>query len=269
MTDKRYGAYGFTLRGVENAHEWLMPAPSEWSDVAVGQEVGKAESGTFVNTDRATISLQGGRALHVVREPPEVLFVGPHGIPTAALVHPYLAPAISVLSHWRGWISFHAGGFQVDGRAWILTARTKGGKSTTLAALAEEDVPILSDDLFVIKDGQGLAGPRSIDLREQSGFKGATDLGKVGMRPRWRLPLGPIAPELPVAGVITLKWSDSEAVRPVPIEERADVLGPSLSIQCDRRGLLTVLSLPTVEIRRPRGPLLDTVRLIEKAVALA
>lgn len=265
----RHGAYGFAIDGIERADEWLMTVPSDWPLVTIGQRIGVPENESYTTPDEAFLSLIDKRGLHVTREPAQATFVGPDSLPTAALVHPYLAPAFSVFAHWAGWIAFHGGGFVIDGEAWILTARTGRGKSTTLAAMSEAGYPIVSDDVAVMSEGQVYAGPRSVDLREQSIFGRAVDLGRVGRRPRWRLPLGEVPPRLPVAGVVKLDWSDSVVVRSVPLEERAELVSESLSIRTDRFRMLRIMVLPTVEVRRPKSDVGETVDLILEAIALA
>lgn len=269
MTEIRYGAYGFAIDGIERADEWLMPVPSDWPLVTIGQRIGAPAAESYTTPDDAFLSLIDERGLHVTRESSHAMFVGPDMLPTAALVHPYMAPAFSVLAHWAGWIAFHGGGFVVDDQAWILTARTGRGKSTTLAAMAEAGYPIVSDDLAVMSEGQVYAGPRSVDLREQSIFERAVDLGKVGRRPRWRLPLGDVPSRLPVAGVVKLDWSDSVVVRSVPLEERVELVSESLSIRTDRFRMLRIMVLPTVEVRRPKSDVGETVDLILKAIQMA
>lgn len=267
MNDVRFGAYGLTLRNMGDVSEWLVASPADWPVVSVRQIVGSPSSESRFDQDEAVIPLMGGRSVHLRRAGLEIRFVGPDSIPNQALIHPYLAPAASVLANWQGWIAFHAGAFEAEGRAWILTAKRNGGKSTTLAAMSEMGYGVLSDDLVVVRDRVALAGPRSLDLRERGQFRATEDLGVVGERSRWRLRLPSISPELPVAGVIRLSWSNTAQVRVVGAKDRAERLLPALSLPVGPLGVLKVLSLPTCDVRRPRGSIESTIALIERGVA--
>jgi len=269
MSNRRHGAYGFALRGVEEAAEWMLPAPSDWPDVEIAQANGYPAVRTEISRDRATIRLLGSRAIRLTRDPPSVLYEGPSDVSIDALVHPYFAPAAAVLANWQGWNTFHAGGFESDGLAWIVTAEREGGKSSTLAALSQAGYPILADDLIVLKDRKAFSGPRSIDLREDPQFGEPTYLGVVGERQRWRMALGPVQPELPVAGVIKLSWSDSARIQSVRSEDRMRVLAPALSLPTSPASFLSVLSLPTYAVSRPRGSLEDTVALVEEVTGVS
>ncbi|MGB7859110.1 MAG: hypothetical protein WBM90_01285 [Acidimicrobiia bacterium] len=265
MGNGRVGAYGFTFENLSDAEDWLQPTPPSWPRAAVSQTVGPpAVFESRIGNESADIVLMGGFSLSVRREDNDICFTGPSRLSTAALIHPYLAPAASVLARWNGWAAFHAGVFEVDGQAWLVTADRNGGKSTTLALLSELELPVLADDLAVVRGGCALAGPRSVDLREKGGFSHAEDLGVVGERRRWRLRLPPTELEMRVVGVIKLTWSDVPTVRSVSIEDRPDVLRPMLSISVEPSAMLQVLGLPTFVVGRPRGDLQASVDLIRK-----
>ena len=117
-----------------------------------------------------------------------------------------------------------------------------------------------------MKNGAAMAGPRSVDLREQGQFPNAEDLGTVGERRRWRLRLPPVPQETPVAGVIKLTWSDTSNVRAVAVEDRSEVLLSALSMPAGPREMLRLLSLPVFEVGRPQGPLKKTIDLLERVV---
>jgi hypothetical protein len=267
VRSSRLGAYGFTLEGLEDAEAWLVEAPGDWPSVLVRQEKGQAQSRTRLGPESAEVAMLGGRLLRMQRDPAEVTYLGPSPLTVAEMIHPFLSPAASILAEWAGWIPLHSGGFAVGDRAWLITADREGGKSTTLAALSETGVPIVADDMVVLKEGRALAGPRSLDLRDPGGFQEVEDLGVVGQRRRWRMRLPPIAAEVPVAGVIKLEWSASESVRSIPVEERPNILIPSASMPIGPKGLLQIFSLPTLVVSRPKGELTETVRLVREAIA--
>ena len=262
MSSGRIGAYGFAFQNMEAAGEWLNEVPPSWPTVTLRQSSDVATSVTQIGSETADIALLGGRSVQVRNIDPEICFNGPTELTSAALIHPYLAPAAAILAHWRGWNTLHAGGFEADGHVWLVTADRNGGKSTTLAAMAEMGYRIVSDDLMVLRDGVALAGPRSLDLREQGDFHGVDDFGIVGERRRWRKWLPPISPEVAVAGIIKLKWSDWSGIRAVAAEDRAPILQSALSMPTERRGMLGLLSMPMFEVSRPSGPLKDTVDLV-------
>jgi len=264
MSSGRFGAYGFILNNLDDEGHWLNPAPQDWPTVEVSQLTASPVPDT--GGEVVEVALIGGRSLRLRNEPPEMCFVGGSELSRDALIHPYLAPAASVLAHWRGWITLHAGAFETDGRAWILIADRNGGKSTTLAAMSEMDHPVLADDLIVIKDGFAMAGPRSLDLREQGQFRSAEDLGIVGERRRWRLRLLPVPPEIPVAGVIKLTWTDKPVVRTIAVEDRSEMLLSALSMPVAPIGMLDLLGLRMFEVGRPQGPLKNTTDLVERVV---
>lgn len=266
MSSGRFGAYGFVLNNLDDEGDWLNPAPEDWPTVEVRQITGTPVTETAIGDEAADIALIGERSLRLRSDPPEICFVGSTELSRDALIHPYLAPAASVLAHWRGWITLHAGAFEAKGRAWILTADRNGGKSTTLAALSAMGYPVLADDLIVIRDGFALAGPRSLDLREQGQFRNAEDLGVLGERRRWRMRLPKVPSEMPVAGVIKLSWLDRANVRAISVEDRSEVMLSALSMPAGPKGMLRLLSLRVFEVGRPQGPLGSTTDLVERVV---
>ena len=103
-------------------------------------------------------------------------------------MHPYLAPVALVMARWLGREGFHGGGIVAGGGVWGVLGDKTAGKSTTLAWLAREGVGVVSDDVLVIDGGTALAGPRSVDLREEAAERlGVGEpMGRVGQRERWR-----------------------------------------------------------------------------------
>jgi hypothetical protein len=162
-----------------------------------------------------------------------------------------------VAARWAGRESFHAGAVVADGGAWVVLGDKESGKSTTLAHLALRGSDVVSDDLLVVDGEDVMAGPRCIDLREVSAaMLGAGDpLGVVGMRERWRLRLGPVAPHVPLRGWIVLAWGDEVGVDALRGAERMLALLPFRSVQLTPgvpQHLVDLSSLPTLRLRRPR-----------------
>jgi hypothetical protein len=205
----------------------------------------------------ATMILLGAAAV-VRRSPGSAVFTFEGEPSLEAVVHPYLAPVAGLLSHWHGRESIHAGAFVVDGGAWALIAEREGGKSSTLARLALDGVPIAGDDLLVIERGTVFAGPRALDLRRDAArILGVGEpMGVLGARERWRLVLEPDGGALPLRGWIFLAWGDDVSIRPVPAGERFRRLVAQRTIRLAPRDPSTLLNLaaqPAFELRRPRS----------------
>jgi hypothetical protein len=252
------GCYGFALTGVEAARELLVEALDDWPALELRHEPtgpGGPELDS-VGPDRAELPLHGGWAT-IERSPARVVFRLPAAPPARDLVHPYLAPAAAVAARWAGRESFHAGAVVAGGGAWAVLGDKESGKSTTLAHFALRGLDVVADDLLVIDRDAVLAGPRCIDLREASAQRlGAGEpLGVVGVRERWRLALGPVAPRVPLRGWITLAWADEVAVEPLRGAERMLALLPFRSVQLvpgAPADLVDFSSLPVLRFARPR-----------------
>jgi len=252
------GCYGFRLTGVEGAEALLGDARPEWPELELRHS--PPESGgpelDSVGPDRAELTLHGGWVT-IERAAGHVTFRLPTAPPARDLVHPYLAPAAAVAARWAGRESFHAGAVIAGGGAWVVLGDKESGKSTTLAHLALGGHDVLADDLVVVDAGAALAGPRCIDLREASAAHlGAGEpLGVVGVRERWRLPLGPVPARVPLRGWITLAWDDEVAVDALRGPERMLALLPFRSVQIAPGApgdLVDLSSLPVLRLRRPR-----------------
>lgn len=264
QTSRPSGCYGFRLAGVDGGRALLVDAPADWPLLDVRQE---AASGTGpavdrVGADRAELPLHDGWAT-VDRSPARATFHLHRPRPAGDLIHPYLAPAAALVARWAGLESFHAGAFVAGGGAWVVLGDKEDGKSTTLAHLALEGSEVLTDDLAVLDHGCVLAGPRCIDLRESAAAQlGVGEpLGVVGVRERWRLPLDPAAPCVPLRGWVRLAWGDEVSVEEVRGAERMLALLPFRSVRLtpeEPRALIDLGSLPMLRLRRPRR--WDTLR---------
>ena len=252
------GCYGFRLVGVDGARELLVDAPGGWPPLELRHEP-PAPGGPeldSVGPNRAELTLHGGWAT-IERTPARVTFRLPAAPRAHDLVHPYLAPAAAVAARWAGRESFHAGAVVAGDGAWAILGDKESGKSTTLAHLALRGHDVMADDLLVVDGDAALAGPRCIDLRERSAAHlGAGEpLGVVGVRERWRLPLGRVSPRVPLRGWVTLAWDDEVAVEALRGPERMLALLPFRSVQLAPtapRDLVDFSSLPVLRLRRPR-----------------
>ena len=262
------GAYGLCLEGLSTSL-LVSPVPPAWPRVKLVQDVGASpsERSTY-GDDTIDLSFESGWGVRLLREPATVTFLVRERIGDDELVHPYLAPAAMHFAAWLGRGAFHGGAFVRDGRAFGVLAERTGGKSTTLARLADSLVPVLVDDALVVENGTALAGPRCIDLRPEAAQPRA--LASVRGDQRRRLTLPPIEPSFPLAGIFTLGWSDALSIERLQPSERLLALARHCRPEVGRTSaLLDMSQLPVWRVTRPRDlACLDEVcdRLLETAL---
>jgi hypothetical protein len=204
---------------------------------------------------------RGGSAFSVTRKPLRVMFDVPEPPSEDTLLHPLATVPLAILARWRGDITLHAGAFAASGHAWVLLGSRQSGKSTTLALAARRGLPVLADDLVVVRDGRLIAGPRNVDLREDAATHlGATrDLGDLGSRRRFRVssPPGPAA--APLGGFFLLDWHDRDdvVVERLTLAERVKSLYSleyvALIGHADPQKILDLAAAPALRVRRPRS----------------
>lgn len=254
----RLGAYGLALGGVDGAAPFLVEARADWPRFELVNRVGRADgAGDRLGERRAQLRLRSGGEILVERDG-RVEFVTPEPLSAAELVHPYLAPVAAVAARWHDRESFHGGAFLVGEDAWGVLAEREGGKSTTLAWLAAQGLPIVCDDMLVLEDGRPFAGPRVLDLRagpaERLGV--GEYLGVVGARERWRLRLDELPGVVRLRGWIFLEWGADVAVERVGGSALLPRLLAHLGLRIPPLGperVLELAGLPAWELRRPHG----------------
>jgi hypothetical protein len=260
---------GSAWKGSSRSQTSSSPHRPTWPLVFVELEQGAVGGRReHLGEDGATITFQDAVA-EIRRTPPRVTFTFAGEPALDGVVHPYLSPAAGLLAHWHGHECLHAGAFVHGGTAWGLVAGRGGGKSTTLARLALDGVPVVSDDLLVLGDGTVFAGPRAIDLRGEPARRlGVGEpLGVLGTRARWRLRLPAVEASVRLGGWVFLEWGASLSAIPVSAGPRLERLARERMIRrrpTEPLALLRLASLPAVEVRRPRswGSLRETVRLL-------
>jgi hypothetical protein len=274
QTSRYTGCYGFRLSGLGDAQSLLVEASPTWPALELrhARPRGAAPTLDEVGPDDAQLMLQRGW-VELDRRAGLVTFRLPAAPPGRDLVHPYLAPAAAVAARWMGRDSFHAGAVVVGGGAWAILGDKENGKSTTLAWLALQGLPVLTDDLLVVDDGVALAGPRCLDLRSETAARlGVGEpLGVVGERERWRLPLGAVPARVPLLGFVTLTWGHKLALERLRGRERLLALLPGRTVRLAPTipaDMLELSSLPVWRLRRPRrwDALPATVRLLLDAL---
>jgi hypothetical protein len=252
------GAYGFQLDGVPDAGDLLVDAPEHWPRLTLvrGRGRGRPEVEEVTPVD-ARLWLASGAYAELDRAASRALVDVPDGTTDGALVHPYLAPVVLIMSRWLGREGMHGGGIVVGDGVWAVLGHKTAGKSTTLAWMARSGIGVVSDDVLIIDNGTVLAGPRSIDLRGEAAqqLEAGEPMGRVGARSRWRLPLAPVPTELPLRGWVTLEWGDEVAVEPLHGAQRLASLLPHRGVFLvpqDSGALLRLSALPHYRLTRPR-----------------
>lgn len=253
------GAYGLRLPGLES--RFLGAVAPAWPAMSVSRRVVAEVAGAPSVDVREDRVVMGGQRVDVVVERTAgglaAELRSTKHLTDDEVVHPSLAPAASAAAWWAGGIALHAGGFVHDGGAWAVVGGREAGKSSLMAALALEGVPVLADDALVVTPGgHACAGPRCVDLRPDAAAAlgpPAAVMARDGSRQR--LTLGPVEPETPLRGWLTLDWGGTTAVETLPAAARYGTLmrrrlwgfRPR-----DPRLVLELTALPALRLVRPR-----------------
>lgn len=275
--------YGYAISIPGLAPDVLGRVPSDWSDWVVEVQPKPAEEsktaiGDYFTPDQARLTIRAGTAT-VHRSARRIeLDLWDVGDP-ALVLHPHLSGPSAAVVRWSGGDAFHAGAFVSDeGEAWVVIGQREDGKSTTMAALHGAGVPVLADDVAAVRGGEVLMGPRSIDMRGKTvpPLPESTFLGSVADRERWRVPLPPIAPAVPLAGFVILRWGALGTTAISDPLARLKILLGCLSLQIPPRSMTDLMALserPFVELTRPRvlhslGDVVAELRGLQTATAM-
>jgi hypothetical protein len=246
--------YGLRIYGLDDVAELTAPPAGEHDEDAPTVRVSRTDADrpavAAMDADRNVLLLADGRHLEMARQTGTARFYGSPLEPDR-LAHPYLGPVATTFNRWAGRETFHAGAFVVAGRAWVVAGVRSAGKSTLLAALADRDIPVLSDDITVTDGAVVFAGPRCIDLRQPLPGSVAT-IAASRLGTRLRVPLPPVADRVPIGGWIQLGWGP-----PTMTRVRPDVLLRRLAARrswgaqpSDPRRLLDLAGLPAWDLTR-------------------
>jgi hypothetical protein len=236
-----------------------LPAGADALQVEISRSREPPPGSSMIEGDIAEILLVDGGCLRMHCGDGHARFSFPDPPPDLDLLHPYLAPAAALAQLWSGHEALHAGALVAPAGAVLLLAGKEGGKSTTLAWLANElGVPILADDLVVVAQGAALAGPRCLDLRPRALTARRTapgELVRATTRRRVALGLAPLA--APIAGSVVLGWGPEVELAALPAPQRLRELVAArmygARIPGDPAALLDLAALPMLHLRRPRG----------------
>lgn len=262
MTQSGLGAYGLTIVGLAAAEKWMQALPhcSPPLRVETTRDAARNFERSSLDGTAADLPLVGGGRLRMRRGEERAMFSFPELPPEEDLLHPYLAPAAALAHLWAGREALHGGAFATSAGAVALLAEKEGGKSTTLAWLAlKRRLPVLSDDLVVLRSGAVLSGPRCLDLRRTRTLN-CLDLDTahvVRSGERLRLSLPPTPTETPLIGSVVLRWGPRTRLDKPAAADRLRELLPH-RMYGDRLGgdlpaLLQVAALPMLIVTRPRG----------------
>lgn len=257
---RRLGAYGLRLTGLETASGYLVDAPAGWPDLAIERVAGtpSVDRNIMKENHWAQYRLFGGRCcVRLDREPLTARFTATGGVSDDEMAHPGLGGLATITNRWLGRDVFHAGAFLAGAGAWGVMGAKEAGKSTTLGYLAAKGVDIMCDDVLVVEDGHGFAGPRCVDLRASAAdwMGQGVDIGVVGDRRRWRVRVPPVPPAVPLRGWIVPVWGDRVALEAVAPAGRLPLLYANLGLIRIPRSperLLRLAALPCLVFRRPR-----------------
>ncbi|MEA2828065.1 MAG: hypothetical protein QOG43_2504 [Actinomycetota bacterium] len=261
----RLGAYGIGLVGLDGARRLLGPVAEGGPDIVVERAAGGdlTLASEVIDEAHARCGLSGGGWVEMVSDAAEsptvtIRLHQPRAWDDEAVVHPFLASSAAVVSRWLGRVAFHAGAFVAGGGAVVILGDKGRGKSSTLGWLATQRVPVLTDDLVVVADGQVLVGPRCVDLRPDAAVALGVgeNIGLVGARERWRFVLPECPEPAPLAGWVFPGWADEVSLVRIPARERVPRLFEHLALRLpppDPALFLHLARLPAWEFRRPRG----------------
>jgi hypothetical protein len=266
------GAYGLRLSGALE-RRYLIDLSDEiaWVSLSTRRQTGHTDPfEDFADESCARINLLNGYWADLRRDPAEAVFGTPSSEDDGTFTHPFLGAAAAIFAHWHGLEAYHGGAIVWDGAAIMLLGEKGAGKSTSMAWFASQGVPVLSDDLVVIRHGHVLTGPRCLDLRRQT-----TDALRLGARTepvrgeRDRLALAAAPASAPLRGFVVLTEGDAE-LRDLRPTDRLRILQAFRSVSAPGHsspGMLDVALLPAVELRRPLS--LDGLpRLVDAVSAL-
>ncbi len=254
------GAYGLALTGVPELDHRLVAARPSWPELRLELRVAVKQLARRETIDPRSAILHGagGTSLEIDRERGLAVITSPEPLAVEALAHPHLSTLAVVNAYWNGWESLHGGAVAGENGAWGIVGARGAGKSSLIAALADIGLPVVCDDMLVIRERLAFAGPRCVDLRRDAAeaLGVGEPLGLIGTRERWRFHPGSVASELPLRQLVFLEWGDTLELDSINASDRLRRLLPQRGIRLvppDPGALLDLAALPGLLLRRPRA----------------
>lgn len=252
-------AFGFRLHGVPTRSLTAADRP-DWPALHVQRQIGATVAApAHLDESSARLSLGAGDWLEVDRDSRAATYRTAAAVDDDTLIHPWLAPAATIMARWLGREAFHAGAMLVRGGAWAVAGANEAGKSTILASLATRGSAVLTDDLLIVdRAGVAYAGPRCLDLRLPHVVPGAAAgrLRPVRGEARRRMDLPAVADAAPLRGWVFLEWGRRVEALRCPADGRLTRLLAQRRWAVrpvDPRVLLDLAALPAWILRRPRN----------------
>lgn len=257
------GMYGVKISGLENCG-CFAPVPQDWPEWRVVVELVEApddQRPESAGPDRCLLRFGDGSTAEANRVDPgaNIHLRLTRDVAPCHVAHPYLAAVGMFSAYWGDRLPLHAGAVGIDGKAWLILATKAGGKSTTLALLERAGHPVLADDLSVIDPEMNVhRGPRFVDLRREAAetLGIGTNLGVLGVRERWRHPVGDAPLTLPLGGIVATAWGDP-GLEPVAGSARLELIAGSMALRVpgswNELVMDVALSVPLFVWRRPEN----------------
>lgn len=262
-----HGAYGIAVTGLHGRPEEaglveLEDGAPTFHIVRRDWELGADRPPSAIDGRRARLRLLPDGWVDIDGDRGVATFHTPFEMTDAMVAHPFLAPLGGVWARWLGHEAFHGSSVVIDGAAWGILGDKEAGKSTMAAWLSTDGLDVVTDDLLVVEPGASPlchAGPRFIDLRpaaaDQLRSRATAMAVEVRDGERHRFPLQPAPKLVPLGGFVILEDADEVSLDPVPPSERLSRIAPHrmfVAIAGNPTGLLDLVRLPTVRLRRPK-----------------
>lgn len=255
MTVDARTAYGLGFAGLDADPALTGPPNPAAPTITVTRAAADPEPfpGRFIDQERAAFRFLGGMRLSLRRSDRSARYVGEPTGPDE-WIHPCLGPAAIVHNRWLGREVFHAGVFEVDGKAWVALGPRTAGKSSLLAQLDARGFGVLPDDIAVCSADGVFSGPRCIDLREP--IPGAARAGvpaRGALRHRLHLSAAPFC--VPLGGWLFLGWTPRVQLERVATDALLGMLARRrlhTYLPSDPEVLLALAAVPAWHFRRPK-----------------
>lgn len=255
MSAEARTAYGLGFAGLD-ADPPLTGPPSVGAPtitITRGRRRGSPFAGRVVDTVRADLEFGSGVRVVLDRAGRTARYAGTP-LPRDERAHPYLSPVAVIHNRWLGREVFHAGVFELGGRAWVVVGPREAGKSSLLAGVDARGCSVLADDIAVCSGPDVFSGPRCVDLRAAvPGTVRPPATARGGLRQRLHLPPAPF--RVPLGGWIFLRWGAALDLCPVPPEALIALLARRRlhpALPSDPEVLLSLAAAPAWRLTRPR-----------------